>query len=269
MLAAIVEGSGPSSETEEIKVHYFKSNDPQISADGSDGQPIVTKSSASQLNAGISSIVSITLVPSDAESVYYGACVESSLEESNTLNNCSEGVEVTVKPLPVTRPIYMWLTYMPRKGYIGDRNAADQLCAEDPNAAYLPAGADYQHKAVIAYPQDLPHNFEIANKDSRELQRPDGTLIANRYEQFFDASYTLQASVSDTEQAYWTGLSRTNPQAAREGENCGPVGASWTSQSVSYVSSWGRSTASGSERYWAGNYPQACNAELRVLCISH
>ena len=49
------------------------------------------------LSAGGTSAESISLnAPSDAGTYYYGACVESVSGESNTGNNCSPGVSVTV-----------------------------------------------------------------------------------------------------------------------------------------------------------------------------
>ena len=51
----------------------------------------------SSLSAGGTSAESISLnAPSDAGTYYYGACVESVSGESNTGNNCSSGVSITV-----------------------------------------------------------------------------------------------------------------------------------------------------------------------------
>ena len=51
----------------------------------------------SRLSAGGTSAESISLnAPSSAGTYYYGACVESVSGESNTGNNCSSGVSITI-----------------------------------------------------------------------------------------------------------------------------------------------------------------------------
>ena len=40
------------------------------------------------------------------------------------------------------------------------------------------------HKALLADSNLLPQNFDIDNKENREVQRPDGTLIADTYTYF-------------------------------------------------------------------------------------
>ena len=74
-------------------VHYYQSPDATITADDS---PVGTDP-VSGLSAGNTSAVSIDLTaPSSAGTYYYGACVASVSGESNTDNNCSPGVSVTV-----------------------------------------------------------------------------------------------------------------------------------------------------------------------------
>ena len=61
------------------------------------------RDAVSSLSAGDTSAESISLnAPSDAGTYYYGACVESVSGESNTGNNCSSGVGITV--VTVTAP---------------------------------------------------------------------------------------------------------------------------------------------------------------------
>ena len=74
-------------------VHYYQSPDATITAD--DAQ--LGTGPVSGLSADNTSAVSIDLTaPSRAGTYYYGACVASVRDESNTDNNCSTGVQVTV-----------------------------------------------------------------------------------------------------------------------------------------------------------------------------
>ena len=74
-------------------VHYYQSPDATITADDA---PVGTDP-VSGLSADQTSAVSIDLTaPSSAGMYYYGACVQSVDGESNTDNNCSAGVSVTV-----------------------------------------------------------------------------------------------------------------------------------------------------------------------------
>ncbi len=74
-------------------VHYYQSPDTTITANDA---PVGTDP-VSGLSADNTSAVSIDLTaPSSAGTYYYGACVQSVRGESNTDNNCSPGVQVTV-----------------------------------------------------------------------------------------------------------------------------------------------------------------------------
>ena len=84
------QGTAASAAT---TVHYYQSPDATITAD--DAQ--VGTDPVSGLSADHTSAVSIALTaPSSAGTYYYGACVASVDGESNTDNNCSTGVQVTV-----------------------------------------------------------------------------------------------------------------------------------------------------------------------------
>ena len=83
-------GTGRSAST---TLRYYRSSDSSIST--SDTR--VGTDSVSGLSASRTSAESISLsAPSSAGTYYYGACVESVSGESNTGNNCSSGVRVTV-----------------------------------------------------------------------------------------------------------------------------------------------------------------------------
>jgi len=84
------QGDGRSAST---TLRYYRSSDSGISI--SDTQ--VGTDAVSALSASTSSSESISLTaPSSAGTYYYGACVDSVSGESNTGNNCSSAVRVTV-----------------------------------------------------------------------------------------------------------------------------------------------------------------------------
>ena len=84
-------GTGRSAST---TLRYYRSVNPPITA-ALDTE--VGMDSISGLSASATSAESISLTaPSSAGTYYYGACVASVREESNTRNNCSDGVRVTV-----------------------------------------------------------------------------------------------------------------------------------------------------------------------------
>ena len=84
------QGDGPANAT---TLRYYQSDDPAIS--NSDKK--VGTDAVGGLAASDTSAASIRLTaPSSAGTYYYGACVESVSGESNTHNNCSTGMQVTV-----------------------------------------------------------------------------------------------------------------------------------------------------------------------------
>ena len=84
------DGDGLAATT---TLHYYRSTDATITpTDTSVGTDSVTP-----LSAGASSSWSISLTaPSTADTYYYGACVDAVTGESDTTNNCSSAVAVTV-----------------------------------------------------------------------------------------------------------------------------------------------------------------------------
>ena len=100
-LSATVEnaGDGASAAT---TLRYYRSTDAAITT--SDAE--VGTDAVGGLSAGASSPESIGLTaPSTAATYYYGACVDSVTGESDTTNNCSGSVQVTVSaPPPPTNP---------------------------------------------------------------------------------------------------------------------------------------------------------------------
>ena len=91
-------GDGPSVAT---TLRYYRSTDGTIS----DSDTEVGTDAVSILAASGTSDQSIDLTaPSDAGTYYYGACVDAVTGESNSGNNCSGGVQVTVSVSPPPPP---------------------------------------------------------------------------------------------------------------------------------------------------------------------
>ena len=91
-LSATVRNQGNASAGS-TTLRYYRSSNSTISTNDTE----VGTDRVGGLSAGGTSAESISLnAPSDAGTYYYGACVESVSGESNTDNNCSSGVSVTV-----------------------------------------------------------------------------------------------------------------------------------------------------------------------------
>ena len=91
-LSATVRNSG-TGQSAATTLRYYRSSDATIST----GDTAVGTDSVSELAASGTSAESISLkTPLSSGTYYYGACVESVSGESNTNNNCSDGVRVTV-----------------------------------------------------------------------------------------------------------------------------------------------------------------------------
>ncbi len=87
------QGTGSSAST---TLRYYRSSNATISTSDTE----IGKDSVSGLSASGTSAESVSLnAPSSAGTYYYGACVESVSGESDTNNNCSDGMSVTVSAL--------------------------------------------------------------------------------------------------------------------------------------------------------------------------
>ena len=99
-LRATVRNSG-TARSAATTLRYYRSTDATISTSdtsvGTDAVGGLSTSSASAESIGLTA-------PSSAGTYYYGACVSSVSGESNTGNNCSSGVRVTVQTPPTGQP---------------------------------------------------------------------------------------------------------------------------------------------------------------------
>ena len=90
-------GDGPSSPT---TLRYYRSADATVTADDVEvGRDHVARLSVS----GSSAESVLTHAPSEPGTYHYGVCVDPASGETNTANNCSNGVAVTVSPFSMER----------------------------------------------------------------------------------------------------------------------------------------------------------------------
>ena len=92
-LSTVVRNSGTGSAAA-TTLRYYRSTDATISS----SDTAVGTDSVNALNANGTSAESISLTaPASAGTYYYGACVDAVADESNSDNNCSAGVRITVE----------------------------------------------------------------------------------------------------------------------------------------------------------------------------
>ena len=97
-LSATVRNQGAGDATSLAYLHYYRSADATI---GTSDTEVGSRDYVGSLDASETSDESIRLTaPSSPGTYYYGACVETVPDESDTGNNCSSAVEVTVRPAP-------------------------------------------------------------------------------------------------------------------------------------------------------------------------
>ena len=166
---------------------------------------------------------------------------------------------------------------------------ADAICAnqyesdvdETPRDRIAQEG-EPRHTALLARSNDLPKEvFPVRGKDTLEIKRPDETLIADSWDQFFDPSVDLSTtggvSVTGTNVQYWTGWFVEADQFTPRGSGgdslyCGNPGDGsggyWTAFTDARV---GKGDVTGPGRL--DEDPSGCgngstNASY-ILCIAH
>ena len=97
-MSATVRNQGPGDAKESVYLHYYSSADATIETSDTE---VGSRDYVGFLDASETSDESIRLTaPSSPGTYYYGACVETVPDESDTGNNCSSAVEVTVGAAP-------------------------------------------------------------------------------------------------------------------------------------------------------------------------
>ena len=99
-LSLAVSNQGEAESAATATLRYYRSTDATITSSDTE----VGKATVAQLAASESSSQSLKLTaPSSPGTYYYGACVDPVRDESDTTNNCSTSVQVTV-PETETQP---------------------------------------------------------------------------------------------------------------------------------------------------------------------
>ncbi len=166
-------------------------------------------------------------------------------------------------PAPLSDNIYLWTTTSQYNGNLGGIEGANNKCAgDDAKIAALPTGEfTYTHQAVLAGSESHSSSI-IPSTDTREVQRPDSTKIADNYQAFAGSTNAVDASVTSNNIEYWTGLDYSVGDATFALSNhCNNWGVSSGTGAV------GRSIDIDGDRL--GNYIPACNTPQYLLCLSH
>ncbi len=176
---------------------------------------------------------------------------------------------------PLPDNIYLWTTSGTHMGNLGGIEGANNVCEGDTDKtdtlpAILPADEDeftYKHQAVLAVADPAFHpDSIIPNADTREVQRPDGTKIADNYQAFAGSTNAVAAGVTPpppaTTQEYWTGLTATGNDFII-GNHCD----NWRDGTNGQISSVGLSQKLDDLRLARGVV--SCDVPLHLLCVSH
>ena len=114
------------------------------------------------------------------------------------------------------------------------------------------------HSALLASSSNDPRKYF---SNDPEVQRPNGTVMANAYSEFFDNTIPLSNALSSgATTALWTGLGnngKVHENTCRD----------WTSNSSS---DHGRSAnPQGTDITRISNANTACNTEIEILCLAY
>ena len=147
-------GNGTASGT---TLHWYSSSDSTVTASDEE----VGTDSISSLGAGLNSPGALSLIaPSSPGTYYYGACVDAVTDESDTTNNCSSAIEITVDPTSVPDLVVESISVSSAKPDAGDSLT---LSANVVNRGKRPQ--DLQRFAITVRP----------TQPSRATTRPIGT----------------------------------------------------------------------------------------------
>ncbi len=172
---------------------------------------------------------------------------------------------------PPPDPIYLWTTTTSdHTGNLGGIVEANKVCANDTAkiAALpdLPTGVTYTHQAVLADAGSHPSSI-IPSSDTNQVQRPDGTKIAENYQAFAGSTANVDAGVTSNSIEYWTGLqpdSDSGTFTTPPGSHC----SNWSNEETSGSGFIGLSQEAGSGRLGRRGV-SFCNSTHHLLCISH
>ena len=202
--------------------------------------------------------------------------------------------------------IYLWVTGCTVQGNMNGGNCpapagapangperADAICANQYESdvmevdrdriAQEAGGLEVRHTALLARSNDPPREvFPVRGRGASEIKRPDETLIADSWDQFFDPTVDLSTTggamvVAGSNIDYWTGWWRETDQytpmtSSGEFRYCGPSASYWTSNGNSIPDGQGgtgRSSSIRETRLGQVGFSLGCSNPTRILCITH
>ena len=131
LINAVVSNSG-SASSPETTIRYYRSSDSTISSSDTEVDTV----SVIPLGASGGYVTSIRpTAPSTAGTYYYGACVDAVSGESDTTNNCSSAVTVTVGAAPAPDLVVDTPTASPRSPMTGSSVTLNATARNQGNAA--------------------------------------------------------------------------------------------------------------------------------------
>ena len=205
-LSATVRNQGPGDAEESVYLHYYSSADATIETNDTE---VGSRDYVGFLDASETSDESISLTaPSSPGTYYYGACVDTVSNESDTENNCSSGVAVTVGAAP-----------------------APDLVVESPavSDSSPAAGESFTLSATVRNqgPGDAKESVYLHYYSSADatIETSDTEVGSRDYVGFLDASETSDESIRLTAPSspgtyYYGACVETVPDESDTGNNC-------------------------------------------------
>ena len=195
--------------------------------------------------------------------------------------------------------IYLWVTSCTVKGDMNGGTCpdpvgapangparADAICANQYESDVSPDDRDRiagegepRHTAMLVRSNDPPKEvFPVRGKDTLKIQRPDETLIADSWDQFFDPSVNTANDVTGSSVTYWTGWHSyagqfTPVNSGGDWLYCGNAGdgagAYWTVGTVFVFAKTAKGNAVNEERLYDAGSLVCDSNNIRILCIAH
>ena len=164
------EGDGPAAPT---TWRLYRSNDASISRGDTEVRN-VDNSWEHDPNSGIDWIMLNLSAPSRVGTYYYGVCVDSVSGESNTRNNCSDGVQLVVERTPSSPDLVATVTMAGDRGVMWMGEPSVNITASVTNV-----GDGQSTSTTVRY--YLSSDSKVTPRDDELLgERPVAPLAANR-----------------------------------------------------------------------------------------
>ena len=158
---------------------------------------------------------------------------------------------------------YIWTPVFNTDGDIGGVAGADAECVARSGVNTFNTVVT-THQALIASNTFDPRNIFL---NDPPLRRPNGTLVANTYSDFFDPTYTLPNTgipFNGTTIEAWTGLDINSSNVVVIGNTC----SNWTSNNNANNGHTGYITQTGTNRIDFG--ARSCSStSIRIICLSY